>query len=271
MPTPDLDRVGQIMREVAAAEAVPRWRHLADGDIIEKAGPDDVVTVADRAVELELTKRLAGIFPGSVVVGEEAVHADPGLLNLLRTESPVWIIDPIDGTSAFAAGSPDYAVMVGLSIARELVAGWILVPVTGELTFGGRGSGVWRQNADGAKRLAATAAPSLGAMHGAVGRKLTDPARTAHIAAHAHRFGSIVPAICAGLDYPRLATGALHFSLYNKSEPWDHLPGLAMLTELGFHYARHDGSPYRPGDNTGGLLVAPDRTSWAEIRSVLLS
>lgn len=271
MKIPDLDQVGAIMREVAAAEALPRWRNLAEGDIVEKAGPDDVVTVADRAVEVELSRRLMDVLPGSVVVGEEAVHANPELLGLLQSDGAVWIIDPIDGTSSFAAGSPEFAVMVGLCVGRELVAGWILAPVTGELTAGGRGMGVWHATQGGLSRLSPPAAPShIAQMRGAIGRRRTDPRRAAHIAAQAHRFQSIEPAICAGIEYPRLIAGGIHFSLYNKSEPWDHLPGLAMAAELGFHYARHDGTPYRPGDNTGGLLVAPDRERWTEIKSVLL-
>lgn len=272
MRTPDLDAVGAILREVAAAEALPRWRNLADGDIIEKAGPDDVVTVADRAVEVALSRQLTGLMPGSVVVGEEAVHANPEILALLQTDEAVWIIDPIDGTSSFATGSPDFAVMVGLSIGRELVAGWILRPVVDELTAGGRGSGVWQSSSAGApSRLSLPASPThIADMRGTIGRRRTDPERAARIAASAHRFASIEPAICAGIEYPRLLAGSIHFALYNKSEPWDHLPGLAMATELGFHYARHDGTPYLPGDNTGGLLVATDRNRWNEIKSVLL-
>ena len=272
MRTPNLDAVGAIMREVAAVEALPRWRNLADGDIIEKAGPEDVVTVADRAVEVALSRQLTSFLPGSVVVGEEAVHANPELLALLRTDDAVWIIDPIDGTSSFAAGSPDFAVMVGLSFGRELVAGWILRPVVGELTAGGRGSGVWQSSPGRApSRLILPAAPNhIADMRGAIGRRQTDPERAARVAACAHRFASIEPAICAGIEYPRLLSGDIHFALYNKSEPWDHLPGLAMATELGFHYAQHDGAPYLPGDNTGGLLVAPDRDRWNAIRSVIL-
>jgi fructose-1,6-bisphosphatase/inositol monophosphatase family enzyme len=271
MGWPDLGRVGEVIREVAAVEALPRWRNLAGDDIVEKTGPEDVVTVADRAVELALTARLADLLPGSEVVGEEAVHADPSRLSLLGRETPAWVIDPIDGTSAFAAGSPDFAVMVALVSGRELVAGWILHPVTGVLTLGGRGEGVWQETPEGRRPLRLSPPPqSLAGMRGAIGRKRTDPARQARIAAAANQFASIEPAICAGLEYPRLAAGSIHFALYNKSEPWDHLPGLAMAVEQGYYFARHDGSPYEPGHNTGGLLVAPDKASWEEIREVLI-
>lgn len=271
MRSADIERVGAIMQEIAIAEALPRWRNLADGDIVEKTGPEDVVTVADRAVEAALGTRLAALVPGSVVVGEEAVHADPAVLGALDGDGAVWVIDPIDGTSAFAAGSPDFAVMVALVEKRELAAGWILVPVRGVLTMGGRDNGVWRIANGKSQRLDMRPVPiNLSQMRGAVGRKRTDPARQARIAAAAAQFNSISPAICAGIEYPRLAAGELDFALYNKSEPWDHLPGLAIAAELGFHYAKHDGSPYRPGDNEGGLLVAPNPQTWMAIRDTLI-
>ena len=84
-------------------------------------------------------------------------------------------------------------------------------------------------------------------------------------------FRAISGSVCAGIDYAHLLTGGAQFALYTKSEPWDHLPGLALAQELGFHYAKHDGSAYRPGDNTGGLLIAPDAATWQAIRTLLLA
>ena len=93
MADSDLEHVAAIMRRIAAAEAMPRWRNLGAGDIAEKAGPDDLVTVADRAVEAALSRELAAVLPGSRVVGEEGVAADPMVLQLLGSDDPVWVID----------------------------------------------------------------------------------------------------------------------------------------------------------------------------------
>ena len=269
----DLERVAAIMRRVATAEAMPHWRHLGAGDIVEKNGPDDLVTVADRAMEVALSRELEQLLPGSCVVGEEGVAAEPKVLEMFEKDAPIWVIDPIDGTSAFAKGDPEFAVMVALVQAQQPVAGWILAPVTGDLVCGQRGEGVWHAPREGValERVPRPArVPSLAQMHGITGRRLMTPERQARIAAAASRFASIAPAICAGIEYPKIARGAAHFALYNKSEPWDHLPGLALAIEQGFHFARHDGTPYRPADNTGGLLVAPDRESWGQIHALLL-
>ncbi|MDI5982912.1 inositol monophosphatase family protein, partial [Amycolatopsis magusensis] len=65
------------VRKAAAVEIMPRFRQLAEHEVDEKSGPHDLVTVADRRAEEHLTASLTKLLPGSVVVGEEAVHADP--------------------------------------------------------------------------------------------------------------------------------------------------------------------------------------------------
>ncbi len=51
----EIEQVARIMREVAAEEIMPRWRNLAGADVVEKTGPSDIVTVADRAAEVQLS------------------------------------------------------------------------------------------------------------------------------------------------------------------------------------------------------------------------
>src|SRR4029453_6026268 len=125
---PDADPATRLIEEAAAAEIMPRFRQLAAGDVREKA-PGDLVTGADEAVEPRLRPALDSPPAGSVVVGEEAAAADPNLLNRLFDDQPVWIIDPVDGTSNFAEGRPAFAVMVALARGRDVLAAWIHDPV----------------------------------------------------------------------------------------------------------------------------------------------
>jgi fructose-1,6-bisphosphatase/inositol monophosphatase family enzyme len=48
--------------------------------------------------------------------------------------------------------------------------------------------------------------------------------------------------------------------------PWDHLPGTLICAEAGAHVRKFDGSEYKPGDLTGGLLLATDKESWSLLR-----
>ncbi|MBX3287454.1 MAG: inositol monophosphatase, partial [Actinobacteria bacterium] len=93
----DHDAVGEQIREIADRLVLPRFRKLVEGDVEEKS-PGDLVTVVDVEVERELTAYLRGLGGTSVVVGEEAVAADPGVLEAGRRAERAWVIDPIDGT-----------------------------------------------------------------------------------------------------------------------------------------------------------------------------
>jgi fructose-1,6-bisphosphatase/inositol monophosphatase family enzyme len=62
----------------------------------------------------------------------------------------------------------------------------------------------------------------------------------------------------------------VHFLLFNRLYPWDHAPGWLLHREAGGYSAAFDGSPYRATRFDGGLIVAPDETSWQALRNALL-
>ncbi|HYH12751.1 MAG TPA: inositol monophosphatase family protein, partial [Thermomicrobiales bacterium] len=89
----DVDAVSDMVREVATITIAPRFRQLATHDVEEKT-PGEVVTVADREAEAMITTRLRGMLPGVPVVGEEAVALDATLLEAIRAQPMVWLVDP---------------------------------------------------------------------------------------------------------------------------------------------------------------------------------
>ncbi|MEQ1615412.1 MAG: inositol monophosphatase family protein [Hyphomicrobiaceae bacterium] len=270
--TVDIDAVSRILREVGQAEVMSRWRQLAVGDITYKAGGGSLVTVADHAAEAALERRLGELLPGSLVVGEEGVAADPLRLDLFRHTDPVWVLDPIDGTRAFAKGREDFDMMVALVVDGITVAGWIFHPVSGELYAGECGSGVMLLQADGSSSRPTRAAKfSLGQTIGIVRQDWprTDPRRSmSEMASH---FAGFVPPTSAGRNYARMLRGEADFLLNFSVHPWDHLPGLLLVSEMGFHHGRADDTPYRPADKGAALLSAPSRALWQEIRDLLVA
>jgi fructose-1,6-bisphosphatase/inositol monophosphatase family enzyme len=95
---------------------MPRFRQLAAHEIDEKSGPHDLVTDADRQGRGVLSpSALVKLLPGSVVVGEEAVHANPATYEAIKGEAPVWIVDPVDGTRQFVHGDPGFCTLVALA------------------------------------------------------------------------------------------------------------------------------------------------------------
>lgn len=268
MAVVDMDRIADLLVEVAEVEILPLWRNLDAAAIRAKTGPNDLVTVADEAAERVLHARLVDLLPGSDVVGEEGVAEDPRRMRLLAAETPVWIVDPVDGTNNFAEGDEKFAVMVALAQRDRTLAAWILEPITGRIAMAAAGEGAELRHGTARRRLRVAAPSALAEMHGAFSlrflpedrRKPARDAATASVGRH-FRLG------CAGVEYLRLVTGEADFSFYWKTMPWDHAPGLLIHAEAGGHNARAtDGRSYRPSELTGGLLAAPDSQSWRALR-----
>ncbi len=118
--------VESAMQEVIREEILPRFNALADLEIIEKS-PGEIVTEADREAEAALTCLLQAILD-IPVVGEEATAADPSLSIEIDRSKAVWLLDPIDGTSNFVAGSDQFATLVALVEGGATTASWILSP-----------------------------------------------------------------------------------------------------------------------------------------------
>ncbi len=244
-----MDPVAEAIMEAEEAEIRPRFRQLATGDVVTKS-PGEIVTAADKACEDRLTSALEKI-RDIPVVGEEAATARPAMLDLIDVEPAVWLLDPLDGTSNFAAGSVDYAVMVALVEAGVTTAAWLWHPATGEMATARRGEGA---AVNGSPVVAL--APTGGA------DDFTGVLKTRFLPAdlRARAESAFGPGLkgrgCAGVEYPDLVAGRTDFIIYWRTLPWDHAPGVLFAEEAGCRASRFDGSPYRPGDDGAGLLVA---------------
>ena len=135
----DAVEVTQILRAAARVEIVPRFRRLGSGDVRTKSGPTDLVTVADEAAERLITQGLERRFPGCVVIGEEAAAADAGLLDQLGDAELAFVVDPVDGTSNFAAGVPLFGVMAAALVRGEVVGAVIHDPLCDDAAIAVRG------------------------------------------------------------------------------------------------------------------------------------
>ena len=74
---------------------------------------------------------------------------------------------------------------------------------------------------------------------------------------------------CAAHEYRLAASGNCELLVYNKLMPWDHAAGWLLHREAGGFSAHFDGSEYKPVHTSGGLICAPDQTSWRIARNCL--
>jgi fructose-1,6-bisphosphatase/inositol monophosphatase family enzyme len=261
----DHDGVCALIRDAAAQDILPLWRNLEDHQIEEKRR-NDVVTDADRHCEQRLSQALAALLPGSLVVGEEAVHADPGVMAALDSVRPVWVIDPLDGTNNFASGSGPFAVMVCLMAHGETLGAWIYDPRADSMLMAEKGAGALL---DDEPLQLATFSQGTSTISGALSTRYLPDELTPDALAGARKLGETCVSGCAGYDYRALATGHYQFAFYYRTLIWDHAPGVLIVTEAGGTAARLDGAPYRPATATTGLLCTCDIHTWGTVRDLV--
>ncbi|MGL5811674.1 MAG: inositol monophosphatase family protein [Nocardioides sp.] len=249
----DTEAILGLITDVAAELISPRFRALTEGQISEK-NPGDLVTVADQEAEAALTSALRAAYPGALVLGEEAVSANPGLLGALADAGHVFTLDPLDGTKNFVHGSPDHAVMAAELRSGEVTRAWIWQPQHRVAYVAERGGGAWRNGERlGRRRPSADPATWRGvtSRRGMVG----------------HTFPGLHPLaltwVCCGVDYPRLIEAECEFILYARAHPWDHAPGSLLLSEVGAVLGTlspdtptSPPTPYSPTTVTDGPLLA---------------
>lgn len=259
--------VEESIRKAAAQEIMPRWRRLAEHEVDRKTGPHDLVTDADRNAELYLTEKLAALLPGSVVVGEEAVHANPASYEAIRGEAPVWIIDPVDGTRQFVHGDTGFCTLVALARRGVVHASWTYAPVRDELATAVRGHGA---HLDGEPLRAGSPEPGsdlrVATSHPDF---TTDEQKRALLGL---RTDGVAPRPCgsAGLEYLAVARGASDATAFSWEAAWDHAAGLLLVTEAGGTHLTRAGTPFDiRGGNTLPFTAARDTATAHRVVTLL--
>jgi fructose-1,6-bisphosphatase/inositol monophosphatase family enzyme len=268
--TKDHALLSEILIEAARVEIMPRFRNLKDGEIREKLSATDLVTEADEAAERFICARLAKAFPQAVLIGEEGVSADPDLLGKLSGAELAIVIDPVDGTLNYASSLTVFASMAAVIVRGEIVAAVIHDPVVNDCAMALRGEGAWLERPDGRRDDLKVARPqAMSEMTGMVSYTyFAEPLRST-LPARFPRASDISSLRCCGHEYRLAAAGHCHFLAYGKLMPWDHAPGSLLHREAGGYSGLINGNPYQPAVHATGLLCAPDRDSWLEIRAAL--
>lgn len=122
--------LGHVLADAAAAAIRPWFRAAL---AIDTKADQTPVTVTDRAAEAAMRRLIHDRFPDHGILGEEYGSERPD-------SERVWVLDPIDGTSAFIAGIPTFGTLIALAERNEPVLGLIAQPISGERWVGRRGA-----------------------------------------------------------------------------------------------------------------------------------
>lgn len=258
----------EIIRSAAASEILPRFRQMGPGAVRAKSTPDDLVTDADLAAEEAISRALARNFPEALVLGEEAIAADPGLLDRLPVAELAFVIDPIDGTWNYVAGLATFGVILAVVARGQTVLGLLYDPVMDDWVVARAGGGAWfeRPGESPPRRLRLTS------RHGSLASDegLISPANfarpvQARLAAQLTQFGRVEGLRCSCHEYRMLVQGAARFGLSGSLNVWDHAAGALAMAEAGGVGCLLEGGGYRPALREGHLLVADSAALLADL------
>jgi myo-inositol-1(or 4)-monophosphatase len=249
---------------IAAARKAARALKRDFGELeklqVSLKGPANFVTAADRRAEETLYAELVKARPGYGFLGEEG-GAREGADTTHR-----WIVDPLDGTTNFLHGIPQFAIAIALEREGTVVAGLVYNPATDEMFTAERGKGAFlneqRIRVAARKRLAdavvACGLPHRGRGDLALGNKETGA--MAEQVAGLRRFGA------AALDLAWVAAGRLDGYWERDLKPWDMAAGLILVREAGGFVGDCDGGDDMLGK---GQIVAGNEFMQKEILRVL--
>ena len=196
-------------------------RHTLNIEI--KRHVTDLVSQADREVEMLIREALQSAFPEDAILGEEHGYSD-------GTSGLTWVVDPIDGTAPYLNGLPGWCVSIGACDSMGPVLGVIYAPVLDEFYVAARGQGATLNSTpiralDGDLRA------------GLLGIGANDRVASARVG---QMLGDLM---AAGSAWVRYGSGALMLAwvaagrLVGYVEPrmsaWDCMAGYALINEAG--------------------------------------
>jgi myo-inositol-1(or 4)-monophosphatase len=249
---------------IAAARKAARALKRDFGELeklqVSLKGPANFVSAADKRAEETLYAELSKARPGYCFLGEEGGKREGA------DKSHTWIVDPLDGTTNFLHGIPQFAISIALEREGAVVAGLVYNPASEELFLAEKGKGAFlndqRIRVAGRKRLAdsviACGLPHIGRGDLALAKK--ELGAMQEQVAGLRRFGA------AALDLAWVAAGRLDGYWERDLKPWDMAAGIVLIREAGGYVSEIAG-----GDDVfaTGHVVAGNETIHKDLLRVL--
>jgi len=252
-----LQQLELLLRKAAVSELMPRFRHMerhfkSDGSI---------VTEADHACQDKITQALQQQWPEIALLGEEMPESQQNAL-MQQSQTALWVLDPLDGTSNFAAGIPCFSISLALLINGKVQLGLIYDPTREECFSALFGKGAWL-NGERLQVNDEAVMPLSNCMAQIDFKRLPKPL-AAQIASHPpyssqRSFGS------GALDWCWLAAGRVQLYLHGKQKLWDYSAGQLILTEAGGQSCTLEGEDVFQNSLTPRSVIAASQEEYFEL------
>lgn len=235
-------------------EAAIRWTREA-GDLtlnyfrrrdlaVEFKADASPVTVADRAAEELLRKRISEAFPHDSILGEEFGEA-------VGSSEYRWVLDPIDGTKSFVHGVPLYTTLVAVLANDHPKIGIIYAPAVGEMVFAAEGGGCWHVDT---RHIDAAPTPARVSKVRTLKESMFVTTEIAAFTSHRkkdalsvyldlQRATRLARTWGDGYGYLMVATGRADVMVDPVMNLWDAAPLQTVIQEAGGHFTDWQGKP----------------------------
>jgi len=243
-----LSAIQEIVVPAARQELLPRFARVER----HQKGDGSVLTAADLAMQARVARQLLQHWPDTVFLGEEMAAGEQ--VQLLASGQPVWCLDPLDGTSNFAAGIPYFCVSLALLQQGRVTLG--MDPLRDECFSADRTQGA---RLNGAPLEVPESGLALQQATALVDFKRLQPELAVRLVtdtpyASQRSFGSVA------LDWCWLAAGRCHVYLHGRSNIWDYAAGNFIFEAAGGYASTLQGEPvFTPGLTPRSSVAAVDR------------
>ena len=252
---PDRKNIEDLIKQVAKEEILPRF--LKTGYEIKEDG--SLLTEADLATDQRIQQSLATLHPDIAFLSEEMSLQQQEAL--LINEPLLWCLDPLDGTSNFAAGIPLFATSLALFKAGEVVMAFTYDPIRDEMFSAVKDGGAWlndqplRCKPSGFEMNKTIAIVDL--------KRLSKPLAESILInppfKSQRNLGSCV------LEWAWMATNRGHLYLHGGMKLWDLAAGTLILSEAGGYSCTLDGEDvFLASMKPRSVIISPDEQLFNE-------
>ena len=208
---------------------------------VAKKGHNDFVTEVDQAAERAVLEVLLSAYPTHTALGEESGRvAGSAFQGELEEAEFIWIIDPLDGTTNFIHGFPQYAVSIALQQKDQITQAVVYDPSRNELFTASRGRGAYLNE----RRLRVSSCTKLADALLGTGFPFRINASTGNADKDLERYMrlfALMTTRCAGIRRPGAAALDLAYVAAGRFDgfweaglkPWDIAAGALLVQEAG--------------------------------------
>ena len=212
-----------------AASIITRASFEVEQLRVTHKGHNDFVTEVDQAAEKAIVDVLRQAYPDHAILAEESGASS----NLHKDSENVWIIDPLDGTTNFIHGFPQYAISIGLQQRGQITQAVVYDPTRNELFTASKGAGAFLND----KRIRVAKRDKLADALIGTGFPYSDLSGLDEYVKLFHvmteKSAGLRRPGAAALDLAYVAAGRLDGFFEKNLKPWDIAAGSLLITEAG--------------------------------------